>query len=209
MVDGALKLPIRDDLILGAVFAGGASRRYGSDKALALLNGIPLLGQVISRVQPQVDVLVISGPPRADFRLLTIVDAVPDAGPLSALCSVLAWAEQERFPLVATFSCDAPFVPPNLVQVLHEALQDHDCAVACRMGSVHPTFAVWKTDIREKISRAFAGGVHSLRGAVAGVDHTLVNFPTVDFPAVRGGPDNDPFFNINTPGDMAMAALAR
>ena len=187
-------------LVLGAVFAGGASRRYGSDKALALLGGVPLLERVVTRARPQVDELVLSGAARDGFPLTAIPDNAADAGPLAALCSVLAWAERRSFPLVATFSCDAPFVPHDLVQSLHAALRDHDCAVAGRAGVIHPTFALWRTGVRERLDAAYAGGTRSLHGAIAAVRSTVA-----DFSIVKDGPGSDPFFNINTPGDMALA----
>jgi molybdopterin-guanine dinucleotide biosynthesis protein A len=188
--------------VLGVVLAGGASRRYGSDKALATLHGVPLLQWVMTRAQPQVDKLAISGIARNGFSFPVIADAVMDAGPLSALYSVLGWAEQAGFPLVATFSCDTPFVPSGIVDDLCVALEDYDCAVAARMGTMHPTFALWKVQAHEKIETAFSVGVRSLHAAISYVNSTLV-----DFSAVCHGPGGDPFFNINSPSDMAVAQV--
>lgn len=186
--------------VLGAIFAGGASRRYGSDKALAVLDGLPLMQWVIARTKPQVDKLVLSGVTRNDFPLPTIPDRLKDAGPLAALCSILAWAERENIPLVATFSCDAPFVPLVIVSKLRMALEGYDCAIASRVERVHPTFALWRTTAHGKIETAFDTGVRSLHDAIAYVNSTLV-----DFSALCDGPDSDPFFNINSRADMAVA----
>jgi len=200
VVDEALNRPVNHVPVLGVILAGGASRRYGHDKALATLGGTALLQWVITRVQPQVGRLAISGTARSGFSLPVIADTVKDAGPLSALCSVLAWAEQAGLSQVVTFSCDTPFVPVNIVRDLRAALEDYDCAVASRAGAVHPTFTLWKIEAREKIETAFAIGVRSLHDAISYVDSTLV-----DFSAIRYGPGGDPFFNINSPGDMAAA----
>jgi molybdopterin-guanine dinucleotide biosynthesis protein A len=200
VVAQTLSRPERPDPVLGAILAGGASRRYGSDKALAMLNGAPLLHWVVTRVQPQVDRLVISGTVRRGFPFPVIADGVKDAGPLSALCAILGRAEQEGFPLVALFSCDTPFVPLNIVGDLRAALDGCDCAIAGRSGAMHPTFALWDVRAREKVETAFAIGVRSLRDAVACVNSTLV-----DFSALHHGPGGDPFFNINSPDDMDVA----
>jgi len=186
--------------VLGVVLAGGASRRYGSDKASAMLNGMPLVQWVVDRVRPQVDVLAVSGGNRAGLSLPIIADQVRNAGPLSALCSILAWAEQKNLPLVTTFSCDTPFIPHDIVDGLRRALQDRDCAIASRAGATHPTCALWKTKAREKIETAFAAGVRSLRDAM-----DYVSSCQADFAAVRDGPGDDPFFNINSPSDMVLA----
>jgi molybdopterin-guanine dinucleotide biosynthesis protein A len=47
--------------LLGAIFAGGASRRFGSDKALADIGGVALLERVAARLRPQCDALVVVG----------------------------------------------------------------------------------------------------------------------------------------------------
>jgi molybdopterin-guanine dinucleotide biosynthesis protein A len=200
MVDGkAVNLTDRE-AILGVIFAGGASRRYGSDKALAILNDRPLLRWVTDRVRPQVGELAISGPARDGFLLPSIPDAVKGAGPLAGLCSALAWAERAGAPFIATFSCDAPFVPLNIVGSMRPGLVDHDCVVACRAELLHPACAFWRTSIRGKVETAFGTGVRSLRGAITRVNSTLM-----DFSSDREGPCDDPFFNINSPGDMLVA----
>jgi molybdopterin-guanine dinucleotide biosynthesis protein A len=200
VVADALNHPVGSGAVLGVIFAGGASRRYGDDKALAELGGAYLLQRVVDRIQPQVSALAISGEKRAGFVLPTIPDELQGAGPLAALRSVLVWAEQHEFALAMTVSCDTPFIPRNIVSVLHAALKDFDCAVVIRAGMAHPTCALWKTAARTKVETAFESGARSLHGAI---DH--LNAYMVDFSAARDGPGDDPFFNINSKVDMAMA----
>ncbi|PXA92942.1 molybdenum cofactor guanylyltransferase, partial [Nostoc sp. 3335mG] len=47
--------------VLGAILAGGQSSRFGSDKALAELDGRILIDRVASAIQPQVDGLIVVG----------------------------------------------------------------------------------------------------------------------------------------------------
>lgn len=185
--------------VLGVVLAGGASRRYERDKALALLGGIPLLQWVVDRIRPQVNELAISGDTRPGFDFQAIPDEMPDSGPLAALCSILAWAEWKGFALVMTLSCDTPFIPRDIAGVLRKSLGDHDCAVASRGGAIHPTCALWRTASRASIQTAFDSGVRSLRGAISYLNAIAVDFST------KEGPGGDPFFNINSQMDMAVA----
>lgn len=187
------------EAVLGVILAGGASRRYGQDKALAMLGSVPLLQRVVDRLLPQVSELAISGEIRPSFALQAIADEQPNAGPLAALCSILIWAERKGFPLVMTLSCDTPFVPRDIAAVLRKALEDYDCAVARRNGTVHPTCALWKTVSRVGIETAFNSGVRSLLGAIS-----CLNAIAVDF-SIGDGPGGDPFFNINSQPDMAVA----
>lgn len=187
------------EAVLGVILVGGASRRYGHDKALAMLGGTPLLQWVVDRIRPQVGELAISGETRPGFALQAIVDALPNAGPLAALCSILAWAEEKDLPLVMTLSCDTPFIPRDIAGVLRKALEDYDCAVASRGGTIHPTCALWRTASRASIETAFDSGVRSLHGAISYLNAIAVDFSTGE------GPGGDPFFNINSPADMAVA----
>ena len=200
LVAGALSRPGNDGAVLGVVFAGGASRRYGRDKALARLDGVPLLQRVVDRFAPQVNALVISGEPRAEISVPAIPDRSQSAGPLAALCSLLRLAGQHGWPLVATVSCDTPFIPAHIVARLAAALKDHDCAVASRGGVRHPTCVLWTTRACAEVEAAFEAGVRSLHGAVSRLDAV-----EVDFSATDDGPGGDPFYNINSPEEMAVA----
>ena len=200
LVAGALNPPPGAGAVLGIIFAGGASRRFGQDKISAGLGGIPLLQRVADRFGPQVDRLALSGQPRPEFPLPAIADRLDGEGPLAALWSVLQLAAQQNWPLVASVSGDTPFIPRDMVARLIAALQDHDCVVASREGVLHPTCAVWATRARAKIEAAFDAGARSLHRAISRLDAVQV-----DFSAAGDGPGGDPFFNINSQDDMAAA----
>ena len=102
---------------LGAIFAGGAGRRFGSDKARALLGGRALLDHVADRLRPQCDTLVVVGRPWPG--LLQVEDRpAPGQGPLGALAGALAHAQEAGFTQVLTSGCDLPDLPLNLRDML-------------------------------------------------------------------------------------------
>ena len=99
--------------ILGAVLAGGASRRFGSDKALAPLGGAPMLDHVVRALAPQVAELVICGRSWRDLR--TLPDAAPERiGPLAGLDSALRHAAANGFDAVLTTPVDVVPLPHDL-----------------------------------------------------------------------------------------------
>ena len=201
MVHDPLEAIGHNAAILGAILVGGASRRYGHDKAMARLGGIPMVQRVATRVSGQVSMLAASGAGRPGLDLPVIPDAMPSGGPLPALLSVLDWAGERKFGLVATFSCDTPFLPPDLAIRLRRALEpDSDCAVALHGGAAHPTCALWRTSALPKIQAAFESGIRSLHGALAHLKTC-----SADFSDLSDGPGGDPFFNINCQSDMAEA----
>lgn len=201
MVHGPLENAEHNSPVLGVILVGGASRRYGDDKAMALLGGTPMVQLVAAQVFGQVSMLAASGAGRPGLNLPVIPDAVPHGGPLPALLSVLKWADERGFDVVATFSCDTPFLPSNLVIRLRRALMKGcDCSVALHGGAAHPTCAVWKTEALPKVQAALEAGVRSLHGALANLKAS-----SADFSDLSDGPRGDPFFNINSQPEMAEA----
>ena len=189
--------------MLGVVLAGGAARRFGADKALAQLRGMSLLERVAARARPQVDQLAISlaSSQQADAGLPTILDRTPGQGPLGGVATALYWAAERAFALVATFPCDTPFFPVDLVARLRASLSgDADCAMARRGGQEHRAFALWRTRCEPEVSRALAAGRRSLQEI-----GDAINCVHVDFPLQGDGPGGDAFFNINRREDLALA----
>lgn len=103
--------------ILGAVLAGGQSRRFGRDKAEASIDGVAMLDHVIAALSDQVDDIVICG---RDWTDVTRVDDRPVAGkgPLGGLNGALAYAREREFDAVITVAVDVLPLPDNLVDLL-------------------------------------------------------------------------------------------
>jgi molybdopterin-guanine dinucleotide biosynthesis protein A len=75
-------------MILGAVLAGGQSSRFGSDKALAELDGRTLLARAVEALQAQCDAVVVVG--REDAPVPTLPDRPrPGMGPLGGIAAAL------------------------------------------------------------------------------------------------------------------------
>lgn len=103
--------------LLGAVLAGGRSRRYGSDKALAIHAGQPLIAHAIDAIAGQVDAVVVCG--RALAGRCCIPDRPrPDLGPLGGINAGLAHAAANGFDLLLTVGCDTPVLPLDLARRL-------------------------------------------------------------------------------------------
>ena len=96
--------------LLGAVLAGGKSTRFGSDKAVAIFDGLPLIDHVIMGMFNNTDHLLIVGRDWRDF------DAIPDGahageGPLAGLHAALTHAAANGYDGVLSAACDALPVP--------------------------------------------------------------------------------------------------
>ena len=194
--------------IAGIILAGGRSARMGGiDKAFVQLAGRPLIAHAVARLAPQVSMLAISanGPPEsyATQGLLVVADTVRgSAGPLAGILAGMTWA-RDRAPgvtRIATVAVDTPFFPDDLVACLAVAVGSGDVAIAGSRGRAHPTFALLPLDLADDLAAFLAaGGSRRARDWLARHDPAIVD--------VDDGPDGlDPFFNINTPSDLAAIA---
>jgi len=194
--------------IAGLLLAGGQSRRMGGgDKALMDLGGETLLARIVARVRPQVGPLVLNAngdPARfARFGLPVAPDVVEGyAGPLAGVLTGLEWvrANAPGCAHVASFACDAPFVPRDLVARLVAAMEHAAADMACATsgGREHPVFALWPVRLADELRRAVVEeGVRKVDAWTARYRLTRVDFATDPI---------DPFFNVNAPQDMAAAA---
>lgn len=192
--------------IAGVILAGGLARRMGGgDKALLRLGGRPLLAHIIDRLRPQVDELVLNAngdPTRfAEFGLPIIPDTVAGfAGPLAGVLAGMRWAAERGHSHVVSAAGDTPFFPTDLVARLREAKGDQPISMAAtrdpeRGLSEHPTFALWPVDLADDLETALTEG-HMRKVIVWTSRHGCAR-------AIFDG--NFPFFNVNTPEDLAEA----
>lgn len=106
--------------LLGAIIAGGQSRRFGSDKAQALINGRAMLDIVADRLRTQCDGLVVIGRDWPGLPSAPDVPA-PGLGPLGGISGALAYAQANGFDEVLICPCDMPDVPGDLASLLSPA----------------------------------------------------------------------------------------
>lgn len=200
------------DEIAGVLLAGGLSRRMGGrDKALLNVAGRPLIERVAEALAPQVGPLIVNAngdPSRFAFLGCPVVpDETADfPGPLAGVLAALHWFEGQRggTRAVVSVSADAPFVPADLVQRLNETLTRHPnarVAVAQSRGRRHHVIGLWRVEAAEAIEAALACGERKVETMVDTLGVVAVPFPDLDI----GGQTIDPFFNVNTPEDLAVA----
>jgi molybdenum cofactor guanylyltransferase len=191
----------------GVVLAGGLARRIGGgDKPMRKIGGLTILQRVIARLTPQCDRLILNANGEASrfasFGLSVVADGVEGfAGPLAGILAALDWAAS-RQPVgtwVVSVPGDCPFLPSDLVARLHDARKSagSQLAVASSGGRVHPPIGLWPVALRERLRHAIK--VENCRKVSQWSGrYTLA---TAAWPL---GPP-DPFFNVNTSGDLAEA----
>lgn len=191
--------------VAGVILAGGLARRMGGgDKCLLSLGGKTLLQHTIDRAKPQLAALVLNANGDAVRFAQRGIKVIPDnfpnnLGPLAGIHAGLKWMSSNTVHTwLASFPCDTPFFPLDLVEKLFAQTQTGvDLVVATSNQQSQSVFALWHSSLLEKIAEQLSSGkIPRLQDWI-----TQQNIAYVDF-SPSGG---DPFFNINTPADLLAA----
>lgn len=182
----------------------------GVEKALLPLGAGTLLDAVIARVRPQVEALALNVRPDSvplyrawefqGFPLLT--DPFEGRiGPLGGIVAGLEWASGQGASWLATFPCDAPFLPRNLVAALAARAAGSSPVVASDGHRIQSLCALWSVACLDALRRAVEqDGTRSIRRALSALNAATCLIPN----------EEHAFLNVNTREDLAAAeALLR
>jgi len=197
---------------LGLVLAGGLARRMGGgDKALLKIGGVTILDRVLATLSGQcVDIVInANGDPGrfADTGCVVVPDTVADhPGPLAGILAGLDWlAEQNNgVEWILSVPGDCPFLPDDLVEKLHMARRKKGAGVplACaRSGEWrHPVVGLWPLALRENLRKSLVeDDMRKIEMWTGQHGVAIADWPIEPV---------DPFFNVNTPDDVARAEKA-
>jgi len=190
------------------ILAGGLSSRMGGgDKCLLSLGKHTLLQQVIDRLRPQVGAMVLNANGDASrfasYGLPVVADGIEGyAGPLAGVLAGMDWAAQQGAEHIVSVAADTPFFPLDLAAQLQAGRGSAAVALAASLdpkrGQVRqPTFGLWPVALRDDLRRELQNG---LRKVVIWTEKH--GGSEVLFDHDQG---QEPFFNVNTPEDLARA----
>jgi len=193
----------------GVILAAGLATRMGGEKAsLPFLAGT-LLDTVVARVKDQVGPLALNvraedAPgwhARYSAYPLLFDSLAANTGPLAGVIAGLAWLKTlPDAHWLATFPCDTPFLPLDLVAQLTTHARGRPLIARDRVR-MHGVCGLWPLScgdlLRERVELGKLRSVQSALDALGG-DTYLVEA------------DEHAFFNVNTKEDLAEAErLAR
>lgn len=189
----------------GAILAGGASRRFGTPKALATVGGVRLVERVRDAIrQAGLEPRLITGHPDwfGDLGIASRPDYFPGAGPLAGIHAALTWAREESRPGVVCLSCDLPFVPPGLLRELCTSAGDTlVIPESCSPAGIEPLCAYYPVECLSEVALRLRRGEHRMFDLLAALPVRRVALADVR----RWGEPERIFFNVNTPADHRRA----
>ena len=196
--------------VRGYVLAGGASRRFGADKALVEFAGRTLLSRMCELVAGTTgSVRVVA--PLGRYRnqaLSLIADRWPDQGPLGGIVTaMLATQESDGGePWNLMVSCDMPFLTREWLEYLatRAAVSDAEVVVPRSTFALEPLCACWRTSATSSLQAAFDEGVRKVTDAMKRLRIEILD----ETHWKRFDSAGRLFSNMNTPQDY-QAALQR
>lgn len=191
-------------MVLGLILAGGRSTRFGGEKAVARLAGMPLLAHAHRRLAAHCRIIGVNAPRVSGAGRLAIglgaplVRDPPHAPhvPLTGIAAGLVWAQRENEALLVTLPCDMPLLPPDVAPRLIAAAEGRAAAFARAGDEHHPLCSVWRVTMLDAVFSALAMETPPpVRTILEEAEAAEVEF---DDPAA--------FLNISTPADLEEAA---
>ncbi len=183
--------------MLGAVLAGGMSRRLGRDKANETVDELRLIERAVEALAAvSVSVVVVSSRPETPTGEWEIVpDARDGCGPLAGIETALELASERGFEGVFVLACDLPLVDGELVSAIANAVGGARACAASRDGDpdFEPLCAVYATSCLPIARSLLDSGARAARALFEGVDGRAVEVCP------------EAMLNVNTQGELERA----
>jgi len=187
--------------ITAFILAGGKSTRMGTDKALLLLGGRPLIAHALDLARSAADEVKIIGDPGKFSRYGDAIrDVYAERGPLGGIQAALS---STRTDWNLILGVDLPFVPPAFVNYVSATAQASGAVVtvSSASGGLQPLCAIYRTQFGAIAERALAAGKNKIDALFA---ETTVRLITEEELAANGFSPSI-FRNLNTPEDWELA----
>jgi molybdopterin-guanine dinucleotide biosynthesis protein A len=195
----------------GYVLSGGASSRFGRDKALVRFGSIPLLLQIVKLARTCTsEVAVVAGAHKygdLDASLEIIDDRWPGEGPLGGIITGLQHSAATNHPAEwnLILSCDMPFLSAEWLQFLVDrAVASAPETQVILPHSTHgpePLCACYRTSAAEPLKNVFDLGIRKVTQALKQVRTEVLDESVWK----RFDSAGRLFWNMNTPADFEEA----
>jgi len=188
--------------VSGVVLAGGNSRRFGADKALAPFHGTTLVARAVQSMrlllaEGSLDNLALADRSRG---LVEDLDSVADGPGRGPAAGILGAARATPGSPLLVLACDLPKVPVGLLRTLVSQPTQGDVVPRHSNGDLEPLCALYSPRALSRLAERVARGEYSLHGWIRELGDTVF-FLEGDELRSHGSPI-EIFRNVNRPDDM-------
>ena len=191
--------------ILGAVLAGGKSRRFGSDKSSVKLGDKSLIEHTISKIENNFkEILIITNNENIIFNnnnVFLINDIIKGyLGPLVGVLTAMDWVKKNKknYNWIATFPCDTPFFDQSVIETIIKYPQKSTKKLFfLKSGNKrHNIFGLWSMELKDILLKDINNGYRKVEEWANKVGSEIIE--------INSKNDNN-FLNINTKEDLEKA----
>ena len=196
---------MEDNNILGVVLAGGKSRRFGEDKNHIKLGNKTLLEHVLHKINNKfIEILIVSSRPlkiQITRKITIIEDCFENLGPLAGVLSSMKWIKENKktFKWIATFPSDTPFFETSIIEEYKKRITTNESSLyfVKSNNKRHNIFGLWSIDLLQTLENDIVkNNFRKVEDWANKIGVKTINVEIKEF---------DPFFNINTKEDFAIA----
>lgn len=188
------------DHVPAYILAGGQSRRFGSDKALALYQGLPLVlraAQTVREAGLEPTVIADCAGKYAGLGLRTIADIIPGLGPLGGLYTL--WNDSPRAEWALVLACDLAPLQAHWLRALRAARQEEASVVLFDTEPCQPLMACYHRSVAPIVLRLLHAQTASMKALLRQCQVHQIPAP----------PDWTGLHNVNRPEDLITAATGQ
>jgi len=190
--------------ILGAVLAGGKSKRFGDDKSQFKLEGKLLIDYILSEIKDEFEEILVVSNNQINFdkseKITLIEDHKKGLGPLGGVLSAMKWVKNNNkdYKWISTFPTDTPFFKRSILQKFLQGIKFEESKLFFikSNNTRHNIFGLWSIDLMEKLEEDLERGERKVEMWANSIGVKVINIEFLN---------EDPFFNINTKEDFEKA----
>ncbi|MCF8127757.1 MAG: molybdenum cofactor guanylyltransferase [Deltaproteobacteria bacterium] len=189
--------------VSGIILAGGKSSRYGKNKALVEIDGVPLIERVMRVMEPifSTVVLITNTPKTYSFLNVPMFeDRIKGLGPLGGILTGLKVISDNAGFFVA---CDMPFLNSGLIRYLTSVRHGFDVVVPTFSGKFEALHALYTKNCLKEIEKLINDGIYQTIQLFESVHVRFVAENEIR----RFDPELSSFSNINKPEELRKMKL--
>ena len=190
--------------VLPVILAGGKSRRFGADKAVAKLGDKSLIDYTINKLEPKfAEILVITNNPMqvSKNNIFFIKDTMSgQLGPLVGILSAMEWVKNndKNYEWIISFPCDTPFFEEKIIdKVINSQKSSDKKLLFLKSGNKrHNIFGLWSIELMEQLRNDINQGARKVEDWANKIGAEIVEI---------NSESDKSFLNINTKLDLEDA----
>ena len=190
--------------VLPVILAGGKSRRFGADKAVAKLGDKSLIDYTINKLEPKfAEILVITNNPMqvSKNNIFFIKDTMSgQLGPLVGILSAMEWVKNndKNYEWIISFPCDTPFFEEEIIdKVINSQKSSDKKLLFLKSGNKrHNIFGLWSIELMEQLRNDINQGARKVEDWANKIGTEIVEI---------NSESDKSFLNINTKLDLKDA----